>query len=139
MKTKLFLKVMRRTGILKMIAIFVIVFLIVSLLIMLAEPKINNYLDALWYTFVASTSIGFGDICVQTHIGRLLTVFITLYEIVIIAMITGVILTFYIEYIKTKEKDNMEAFREELEKLPDLSREELKRLSTRIKDYKNKE
>ena len=137
MKLKLFLKVMKRTGLLKILAMFIIVFFLASLLIMFVEPGINNFLDALWYTFVATTSIGFGDICVQTHIGRIITVVMTVYEIVITAMITGVILTFYIEYIKVKERDNIDAFHEQLENLPNLSNDELKSLSERISELKN--
>jgi voltage-gated potassium channel len=136
MKTKLLLKVMKRTGILRMIAMFILVFFIAALLIMLVEPDINNIPDALWYTFVASSSIGFGDMCVQTHVGRIITVIITLYGLLITAMITGVILTFYIEYIKVKEKDSIDAFHEQLDNLANLSGDELKRLSERIKELK---
>lgn len=63
---------------------------------------------------------------------------ITIYEVIIVAMLTGVILTFYIEFIRIKEKETIDYFHEELEKLPELSRDELKSLSAKIKDFNSK-
>ena len=138
MRLKLMYKIIKRTGLSKMFTALIIVFLIASLLIMVVEPHINNYLDAMWYTFVAATSIGFGDICPETHIGRIITVLMTLYAIIVAAMIPGVIVTYYTEYIKVKEKETISAFMEKLERLPELSNEDLISLSERVKQFNKK-
>ena len=50
-------------------------FFIVSLIIMICEPGIHIYGQVMWYTFVACTIIGFGDITVSTALSRILTVY----------------------------------------------------------------
>ena len=139
MRIKIFLRIIKRTGLTKMIATFLVLFVVCSVIILLAEPKIKTFTDALWYTFVASTSIGFGDICPETHIGKIVTVLITIYEIIVAAMIPGVVVTYYGEYMKAREDDTITAFLEKLEMLPDLPKEELQKLSEKVKKFnKNK-
>ena len=66
----------------------------------------------------------------------LITVVVVLYGIVTAAMVPGVALTYYLEYVKSKETETTSLFLEKLENLPDLSREELQQLSQKIKDIK---
>lgn len=42
------------------------------------NPKINNYIDALYFTITALTTTGFGDITLEGTAGRLLSIFILL-------------------------------------------------------------
>ena len=102
-----FFRILKRTGMIPVLIIFIIVFFIAALIILIAEPHVTTYADALWYTFVSSTSIGFGDICVETHLGKIITVLMTIYEIVVAAMIPGVVVTYYSEYMKIKEKETV--------------------------------
>lgn len=104
MRFRRFMRILKRTGMLQLLGSFIVVFFIAALIILVTEPHITTYPDALWYTFVSSTSIGFGDICVETHLGRIITVIMTVYEIVVAAMIPGVVVTYYSEYMKIKEK-----------------------------------
>lgn len=139
MRLKIFLSIIKRTGLTKMIATFLVFFFVCSLIIMFAEPKIKNLADALWYTFVASTSIGFGDVCPQTVVGKIITVLITVYEIIVAAMIPGVVVTYYGEYMKAREDDTVTTFLEKLERLPELSKDDLTKLSEKVKKFnKNK-
>ncbi len=65
------------------------------------EPAIPTYIDALWYSFAIVTTIGFGDI-VATHVlGRLLSVILGIYGLVVVALITSIIVNFYTEVNKT--------------------------------------
>lgn len=128
-----FLKIMKRTGLTTNLMIFISFYIISSVLIYFVEPGINKVSDAFWYTFVASTSIGFGDFYPVTHIGRIITVLFTIYEIVIAAMIPGVIVSYYYEFLKIKEKETISTFLEKLERLPELSKEELIEISVKIK------
>lgn len=66
------------------------------------EPKFENFGDALWYCFAVVTTIGFGDYAASTIIGRILTVILGLYGLVVVAIITSVVVNFYNE-IKGKE------------------------------------
>ena len=82
--------------------IFGLVILIVTfaLLLVFFEPNINDFLDALWYCFAIVTTIGFGDFTAVTLIGRILSVILGLYGIVVVALITSIIVNFYGEMKK---------------------------------------
>ena len=68
-----------------------------SLVIQQYEPNITTFPDALWYCFAVVTTIGFGDFVAVTLIGRILTVVLGLYGIVVVAIITSIIVNFYNE------------------------------------------
>lgn len=53
--------------------------------------------DALWYCFAIVTTIGFGDIVATSIIGRILSVILGIYGIIVVALITSIIVNFYNE------------------------------------------
>ncbi|MBR6472869.1 MAG: two pore domain potassium channel family protein [Firmicutes bacterium] len=110
--------------------------MIASVIIMAAEPGITNFGDALWYTFVASTSIGFGDIVTVTFAGRLITVITTIYEIVIVAMFSGVVVSYYLEIVHRREQEELMRFMDKMEHLTELSPEELKQIEDKVRALK---
>ena len=61
------------------------------------EPMIESYPDALWYCFAIITTIGFGDITAVTPFGRILSVFLGIYGIIVVSLITSIIVNFYNE------------------------------------------
>ena len=135
-KTKMLWKIMRRIHADKLIISFVIGFFLVSLLITLAEPGIHTYGEGLWYSFVACTTIGFGDFVAVTTWGRILTVYLALHEIILLALLPGIIVTYYMEVIHRREKESLTMFLEKLERLPELSKEELEDISKKVKKIK---
>ena len=128
--------VTKRIGFHKVLAGFAAWFFISSLLTMLAEPDITRYGDAVWYSFVACTSIGFGDLVTTTFIGRLLTVILTMYEIVIVAMFSGVVVSYYLEVVHRKENAVIANFLDKMEHLTELSPEELRDIQDKVRKYK---
>ena len=52
----------------------------------LVEPAITNYGDGLWYAFVTSTTVGYGDLLAVTLIGRITSVFLTIYGLIFLAV-----------------------------------------------------
>ncbi|MBR4868875.1 MAG: two pore domain potassium channel family protein, partial [Clostridia bacterium] len=107
-----------------------------GLLIALFEPTVSRFLDGLWYCFIASTTVGFGDFVATTLLGRIVTVIVVFYGIVAATTVPGVVLTYYLEYIKVREKETVSLFLEKLENLPSLSKEELEQLSQKIRKMK---
>ena len=128
--------VTKRIGFHKVLAGFAAWFFISSLLTMLAEPGITRYGDAVWYSFVACTSIGFGDLVTTTFIGRLLTVILPMYEIVIVAMFSGVVVSYYLEVVHRKENAVIANFLDKMEHLTELSPEELREIQDKVRKYK---
>ena len=70
----------------------------------MVEPNITTFWDAMWYCFAVVTTIGFGDLYAITPLGRILTVVLGIYGIVVVAIMTSVIVNFYNE-VSTKEKN----------------------------------
>ena len=87
---------------------------------------------------MASTTIGFGDITAVTVIGRLVVIFVTICGILTVAMVPGVVVAYYTEYLKTRERDTVSTFLEKLENLPELNKQELKEISERVREFKKR-
>ena len=127
--------VLRRTGAIKIFIGYAIVMCVAAALLVVSEPEIHTFSDGLWYTFIASSTIGFGDLYAVTPVGRIITVLLAMYGILATAMLTGVVVGYYMEYLKAKENETISLFLEKLEHLPELEKEELKRISEKIKKF----
>lgn len=134
--SKILWRVLKRTRADKILYGYLILLFGISFAIWLIEPEINTIFDSLWYCFSVLTTIGFGDFIAVTFIGRILSVVLSIYSILIIAIIPGVITSFYLESIKIRSKESMEKFLYDLERLPELSKEELNDLSEKAKNFK---
>lgn len=115
---------------------YLIVYVVFSLVIWMFDPDIKDLSDALWFTFETATTIGYGDILVDSDIGRILTVILSIYSIAVVAIFTGVIAGFYVEIMKLRAHESATEFLDELERLPELSHEELVSLSERAKRFR---
>lgn len=112
-KPKVILKIMKKTfafeilfGLFLMVTSFGLIFYYI-------EPGIKDYGDGLWYCFSIVTTIGFGDRAAKTVPGRILTVILGIYGVVVVALITSIIVNFYNEVSseesKKREKELAEA------------------------------
>ncbi len=135
-KLKFLFKILKTTGLWHLIMGFVSFFLLSGLIICFVEPTIDNYGDALWYLFVSFTTIGYGDFAAQNIIGRAVTVVVSLYGILIVAFIPAVILSYITEVSKNHAEKSLMELLDKLERLPELSREELEEISRKVKDIK---
>ena len=71
-----------------------------------SEPQMPTYPDALWYCFAIVTTIGFGDIVAVSLVGRVLSVVLGIYGIIVVALITSIIVNFYGEMKKKDAKED---------------------------------
>lgn len=131
-------KLLNRTGTIKFFFAYLIILLISGFILSLIEPQVNGIFEGFYFTFVASTTIGFGDIVPVTILGRIITIIVTLFGVLTVAMVPGVVVAYYTEYLKIKEKETVSTFLEKLERLPELSKEELTELSERVKQFNAK-
>ena len=132
----MFWLVVRRCHFEKFLFGFVISYFSASVIIRFFEPGIGSFGDALWYTFVSCTTIGFGDLTTVTTLGRILTVFLTVYEIILVALLSGVIVSHYLEVIRRREQEAAVIFLDKLEHLTELSYDELLEIQTKARRLK---
>lgn len=131
-------KLLNRTGAIKFFFAYLIILFISGIILSLIEPQVHGIFEGFYFCFVASTTIGFGDIVPVTIIGRTITIIDTLFGLLTVAMVPGVVVAYYTEYLKIKEKETVSTFLEKLERLPELSKEELTELSERVKKFNAK-
>ena len=126
---------MRRLHVLKSILVrthadrilltYLVFVVIAALIIQIVEPGINRFVDALWYCYAVISTAGFGDIVVTTFSAKVVSVLLTAYSIVVIALVTGVIVNYYNQLIQIRQKDTLASFFFFLQRLPELSKDDL--------------
>ena len=113
LKLDVFVKIIFRTYALEILFGLIALMVALSLVLTVEEPTMSNFPDALWYCFTVVTTIGFGDFYATTLIGRVVTVVLGIYGIIVVAVITSIIVNFYNE---TSGKKDAKEFREISEK-----------------------
>lgn len=83
--------------------------------------------NALWWSFVTTTTVGYGDISPTTILGRIIAVVLMLVGIGFIGMLTGTIATFFIkqEENPSYKKSVVQRIKNRLDDFDLLSKEEL--------------
>ena len=123
--------VLKRTHFFESLAVYLLVFFAFAFIIYRREAVFETYGDSLWYCFELVTTVGFGELVAVTRIGRILSILLSVYSIGMIAIITSTVVTYHQVKIKSQE-DTITLFIDKLERLPELSKEELADISERI-------
>ncbi len=89
-------------------------YIIVSALIIFnVEPdSFNRFFEAIYWATVSLTTVGYGDIYPVSTLGRIITMFSSIFGIAIVALPAGIITAGYmteIEKVKKAEKEEMES------------------------------
>ena len=122
-----------------MFSLYVVIYLIVSFVVWALDPDVKGVSDALWFTFQTATTIGYGDMIVNNWFARVLTVMFSIYSLVLVAIFTGILAGYYVEKIKSEANDSAIEFLLDLERLPEMTHEELVDLSQRAKRFLKEE
>ena len=61
---------LRETGTGKLFNIFLLIFIFLPLPLIWIEPNIHNYEDLIWWEMQTVTTVGYGDVVIQTGFGR---------------------------------------------------------------------
>lgn len=104
-KVKVFVDILIKTHTIDVLVCLLAIMIGFSFLFPLFEPTITDFWDALWYCFTVITTIGFGDFYATTIIGRILTVLLGIYGIIVVAILTSVIVNYY-NVITKKDKED---------------------------------
>ena len=90
-------KIVRKTYTVEILLGLFLLMVAFSFVFVSYEDSMETIFDALWYCFAVVTTIGFGDLAAVTLVGRVLTVILGFYGIVVVALITSIIVNFYNE------------------------------------------
>lgn len=114
--------ILNQNGTIYLIVFTLLIMLLCSIIISFAENMTLS--NALWWSFVTTTTVGYGDISPSTPIGRLTAVVLMFLGIGSISMITGSISTFF---IKKNEEIPISSYSyiEEIEKAYELYKKEI--------------
>lgn len=135
-KTRMLREAFRLAGADKIIYVYLVYFLIAALILYRIEPEISSFGASIWYCFAVATTVGFGDIAAATPAGRIITMILSVYSIGVVAILTAVITSYFMDIAKARASDSAQAFLDDLEHLPELSKEELQAVSERVKKFK---
>lgn len=129
-------RIMRGTGADKVIYGFLGFAALCAFIIWLIEPEIRTFREALWYCFTAISTIGFGDVVVHSPVSRVLTVLLSVYAVGVLAIFTAVVVSYFQQIASGNLRASLDPFLSKVEKLPDLSREEMEELSGKAGEFR---
>ena len=128
-------KIIRQAGLGHITLVFFAIFCLCALGVMLGSSSVETYGDALWLCFQTVTTIGFGDLPTTGALCRVSLVFLSVVSIFYLAVITGVVVAYCNQLIERQGHESMARITDELEHLDELSPQQLRELSARIKNH----
>jgi voltage-gated potassium channel len=132
---KPFFSIIQTNGLHRMITFTCGLIFVSAIPIYLIEPKINTYQDALWWSIVTATTVGYGDLSPATLGGRLIAILLMIFGIGLIGMITGSIATYFISH--TKETNVTVTFiKHELDRYDQLTVSDIETLAILLEKLK---
>ncbi|MDE7409554.1 MAG: ion transporter [Muribaculaceae bacterium] len=117
-KITIFLRVLsKEKDVLLSVLMLALFYIFITALVMFnAEPHINpntgaetfhSFFDALYWATVTLTTVGYGDLCPVTDIGRVVSMLSSLFGVAIIALPSGVITASYLEELREYRKNRL--------------------------------
>lgn len=129
--------VIKAAGLVPWTILFTVLFILASIIVAVAEPAIGGFENALWLMFQVVTTIGLGDFTCTSFPARAATVVLSVYSVFFLATITGAVVSYCQERMRVRQNESVAHFIDQLEHLPELSREELTELSEKVKRFAN--
>ena len=96
--------------------------------------------DSIWWSFVTTTSVGYGDIYPTTNLGRIIAVLLMITGLGFVGMLSGTIATYFLAEKKGKNSYRgsvIENIKDKLDSFDDLSSEELEDICLVLKSLKS--
>ena len=113
LKVKVLFRIITGTSSLEVLFGLLVMMIAFSFIFVAIEPNINEFPEALWYCFAVVTTIGFGDFTAVTPMGRILTVMLGLYGLIVVAVITSIIVNFYNETLGKRDSKELREIQKE--------------------------
>ena len=120
--------------------------LITTIILILLGAFAMSYLenmdigDSIWWSFVTTTSVGYGDIYPATNLGRIIAVLLMIVGLGFVGMLSGTIATYFLSEKKIKNSYRdivLEDIKDKLDSFDDLSSDELDDICLVLKSLKS--
>ncbi len=134
-KRHTFYLILKQSGMIPALTVFILcVFGAATLLYYFPSGthNLHTYQDSLWFIFVSVFTVGYGDIYVTGLLPRLITVFITIYGVILVALIPGIFAAYFQEVAKQQKQETALTIYHKLKNLPNLTKDELEMISNEI-------
>lgn len=98
---------LRTNGLIYVIYLNIASIVLGAVLIYIFEKDItvHTFSDAVWWSFVTTTTVGYGDISPSTSAGRIVAAFLMIFGIGLISMLTGTVATYFTGKAGESEKE----------------------------------
>lgn len=135
-KLRMIWRIIKEAGLVHISVVFAFVFAACTFGVLAFDRGVTSLADAAWYCFQAVTTIGFGDVLVQSPAARLATVALSVISVFYLAVITGAVVSYCSEIMALRRNQSVMHFMDQLEHLEDLSPEELADLSRKVRAFR---
>lgn len=129
--------ILHTNGLNKVLASTCLLIFISAIPIYLIEPKITTYEDALWWSIVTTTTVGYGDMSPVTLLGRFVAVILMIFGIGLLSMITGSVATYFIAIKKNQLPSSVEFIKTELDRFDHLTKNDIDALIVLLQKFSN--
>lgn len=122
-------QVLRETRFGQFTLAFLVAFFACSVVVWLTGDSGETFFEGIWFSFQVVSTIGFGDV-VTTHIvARIIAMILSVISIFYLAIITGVVVSFFNQSIRARQRNTLENYITRLEylkgKVPSQSSERI--------------
>lgn len=119
----------------------IVVILIGSMGFTVVEDNIS-FSNALWWSFVTATTVGYGDITPSTQVGRIIAALIMIGGVVFVSMLTAAIVSGFVSgrkrrYTETYRDKVIEDIKESIDNIDELTDDDIDRISKILKDLRH--
>lgn len=125
-------KIIRQAGLGHITLVFFLIFMACAVILHFGSP-VGTFGDALWLCFQTVTTIGFGDTPTAGLLCRVVLGVLSLVSVFYLAVVTGVVVAYCNQLVASSAQDSIVRIADELEHLDELTPEQLRELSARVK------
>lgn len=116
--------ILKTNGLDKLLISTVVLIFLIPIPLIMVEPDINTFTDALWWAVVTTTTVGYGDMYPATGLGRILAVVLMIVGIGVIGTFTSAISAYFSASSAAEPKDPVLDLITSIKKLDKLTDED---------------
>ncbi len=132
--------VFKTNGLIYVIITTIFLIVIGAVAIIFVDPAFDDFGDALWWSLVTATTVGYGDIAPESTGGRIIAGFLMIAGIGFLGMLTGSIATYFVDKLAKEREDKsviddqLEFVKNKLDEIDTLSSDDINYLKKVIDD-----